>query len=146
MRFESPQQPTQLQQSQHNRICWGRTGKRGSSSALAAASTAAAEPAATALILTFLSDGDGGQSKVLLVVLRTLEPWLSQGPSDDGLVFQASADCLSQSPIMMASRMRAGGRGICASSSEASQSIHAQIIIPFVFPEHAVNRASTPKS
>ena len=98
------------------------------------------------MILTFLSDVDGGQGKVFFVVLRTLERWLSQKPNDDGLVFQASADCLSHSPIMITSPRRAGYRGICASISEASQSIHAQIIIPLVFQEHTVTGASMPKS
>ena len=102
-------------------------GKRGSSNAPATASTAAPEPAATALALTFLSDGDGDQGKVLFVVLRTLERWLSQKPNDDGLVFQASADCLSHGPIMIASRMRAGGQ----------ESVPAVLKLP---------RASMPKS
>ena len=65
--FQCPQQPTQPQQSQQHRIRWGGalTERGGSPYAPAAASTATAEPAATALILPFYE----GQSQVLSSVL-----------------------------------------------------------------------------
>ena len=113
--FESPQQPTQRQQIA---LAGAGQGERGSNNVPATTNTALAEPAATALILTFLSGGDAGQSKFLFVVLGTLGELLAITKPNDGLASQASADCLSRSPIMMASHMRAAGRGTSTSIQE----------------------------